>query len=143
MSDSNSYFQRMLRGETPPPPVAALLGSRVEKVDTDAGVLIACYEATPNFNNPAGGVQGGMLGAMLDDLAASLVDATLQAGEAVATLNLNVSFLRPAKVGELTGRAEFLRRGREVCHVSGLLIQDGKEIASAVAVCKILNSIKD
>ena len=132
-----------MRGETPPPPVAGLLGSRVQKVDLDAGVLIAHYQATPSFNNPAGGVQGGMLGAMLDDLTASLVDATLQTGEAVATLNLNVSFLRPAKAGALTGRAEFLRRGREVCHVSGLLIQDGKEIASAVAVCKILNSIKD
>lgn len=138
MSDANSYFQRMLRGETPPPPVAGLLGSRVEKVDTDAGVLIAHYQATPSFNNPAGGVQGGMLGAMLDDLTASLVDATLQASEAVATLNLNVSFLRPAKEGKLTGRAEFLRRGREVCHVSGVLTQEGKEIATAVAVCKIV-----
>lgn len=37
-----------------------------------------------------------MLCAMLDDLTASMVDATLNAGATIATLNLNVSFLRPA-----------------------------------------------
>jgi len=74
----------------------------------------------------------------LDDLTASLVDATLAAGQGVATLNLNVSFLRPAQVGTLQGEARLLRRGRDVCHVMGTLLQDGKEVATAVAVCKIV-----
>ncbi len=68
----------------------------------------------------------------------SLVDATLQTGQGVVTLNLNVSFLRPAKAGELSARAHFLRQGRDVCHVHGVLSQNGKEVASAVAVCKIV-----
>ena len=75
---------------------------------------------------------------MLDDLTASLVDATLAAGQGVATLSLNVSFLRPAQVGTLQGEARILRRGRDVCHVMGTLLQQGKEVATAVAVCKIV-----
>ncbi len=138
MSEPNSYFQHMLRGETPPPPVATLLGAQVQHVDVKAGELMAHYHAPISFNNPAGTVQGGMLSAMLDDVTASLVDATLQAGQGVVTLNLNVSFLRPANAGELTANASFLRRGRDVCHVHGVLSQNGKEIASAVAVCKIV-----
>lgn len=137
-ADTNGYFSRMLRGEAPRPPVLTLLGSRIESVDAVAGTLSAKYEAQADFRNPAGTVQGGMLGAMLDDLTASLVDATLEAGQGVATLSLNVSFLRPAQVGTLQGHAHMLRRGREVCHVMGTLLQDGKEVASAVAVCKII-----
>lgn len=138
MTDPNSYFNRMLRGQTPKPPVLTLLGGRMVAVDADAGTLSATYEAQAAFLNPAGTVQGGMLSAMLDDLTASLVDATLAAGQGVATLNLNVSFLRPGQVGLITGEARMLRRGRDVCHVTGTLLQNGKELASAVAVCKIV-----
>jgi uncharacterized protein (TIGR00369 family) len=138
MTDSNSYFHRMMRGETPKPPVLTLLGSHIQAVDVSAGTLSASYEAHDQFRNPANTVQGGMLGAMLDDLTASLVDATLDAGQGVATLNLNVSFLRPARVGSLQGEARLLRRGRDVCHVMGTLLQEGKEVATAVAVCKIV-----
>jgi hypothetical protein len=31
-----------------------------------------------------------------------------------------------------------LRRGRDVCHVLGTLTQHGKEVATAVAVCKVV-----
>lgn len=137
--DANGYFSRMLRGETPRPPVLTLLGSHIDAVDASAGTLCATYQAPADFRNPAGTVQGGMLGAMLDDLTASLVDATLAAGQGVATLNLNVSFLRPAQVGTLQGEARLLRRGRDVCHVMGTLLQNGQEVATAIAVCKIVS----
>ena len=137
-ADANGYFSRMLRGEVERPPVLTLLGSRIDAVDAAAGTLSATYQAQADFRNPAGTVQGGMLSAMLDDLTASLVDATLTTGQGVATLNLNVSFLRPAQVGTLQGEARMLRRGRDVCHVMGTLLQDGKEVATAVAVCKIV-----
>lgn len=138
MSDPNSYFQRMLSGQVAPPPVATLLGAKVQSVDLDVGSLVVHYHAPSSFHNPAGNVQGGMLGAMLDDLCASLVDATLNVDQAVVTLSLNVSYLRSAHMGEIVGTAHFLRRGRDVCHVNGVLIQDGKEVATAVAICKIM-----
>lgn len=115
-------------------------------MDAAAGTLSATYQAQADFRNPAGTVQGGMLSAMLDarcsmldDLTASLVDATLAAGKGVATLNLNLSFLRPAQVGTLQGEARMLRLGRDVCHVMGTLLQDGKEVATAVAVYKVVS----
>ena len=138
MSDSDSYFSRMLRGEIAKPPVLTLLGGEVEAVDAEAGTLRSSYVAKADFNNPAGTIQGGMLSAMLDDLTASLVDSTLKTGHGLVTLNLNVSFLRPAQAGTITGEARMLRRGREVCNVMGTLSQDGKEIATAMAVCKII-----
>lgn len=137
-TDPQGHFSRMLRGEVARAPALDLLGSRIVAVDAAAGTLSAHYEASAQFRNPAGSVQGGLLSAMLDDLTASLVDATLGAGQGVATLSLNVSFLRPAQVGPLQGQARLLRRGREVCHVFGTLSQNGQDVATAQAVCKVV-----
>jgi acyl-coenzyme A thioesterase PaaI-like protein len=38
----------------------------------------------------------------------------------------------------LQGEARMLRRGRDICHVMGSLLQDGKVVATAVAVCKVI-----
>lgn len=139
-ADSDAYFHRMLRGETAPPPVATLLGAEVVALDLDGGRLEVRYQGQDSFRNPAGQVAGGMVSAMLDDLTACLVDATLEPGRAVVTLSLNVSFLRPARVGPLHGVATLVRRGRELCHVNGMLQQDGKDVAWAVALCKVVET---
>jgi uncharacterized protein (TIGR00369 family) len=120
------------------PPITQTLGGRVRSASPEEGLLTLDYVATDAFLNPAGQVQGGILGAMLDDVTASLVTATLEAGESCATLNLNVSFLRAAKPGALAGRARLVRRGRDVCHVEGELSQDGRAVATAAATCLIV-----
>lgn len=137
MSDSN-YFTRMQRGLASAPAVAGLLGGVVRVADLEAGTLESDYIATRAFLNPAGQVQGGMLGAMLDDVTAMLVTATLADGEFCTTLNLNLSFLRPAQAGPLLGRARLERRGRNVCNVVGELRQDGQVVAIATAICMLV-----
>ena len=139
-ADPHGTFSRMLRGEVPRTPVLSLLGGEVESVDAEAGTLRARYVGRDEFRNPAGSVQGGMLSAMLDDVTASLVDATLSAGQGVATLSLNVSFLRPAQVGLIEAEATMMRRGKDICHVMGRLHQEGKDVATAIAVCKVVTS---
>lgn len=136
----DNYFGRVRRGELPPPPVSTTLGGAITHVDLEAGTLESSYLAGEGFLNPAGQVQGGMLGAMLDDLTAFLVTATLAEGEHCATLNLNLSFLRPARAGALHGRARLVRRGREVYHVEGELLQQGQPVARATATCTVVRA---
>ena len=76
---------------------------------------------------------------MLDDLNSSLVDARLVEAQDVGRLNLNVSFLRPAQLGQIPGHAQLMGRGRDICQVTGTLQQNGKKIATAFAVCKIVS----
>jgi len=78
-----------------------------------------------------------MLCAMLDDMTAFLVTATLAHREFCTTLNLNVSFLRPTQAGPLEG-AQLVRRGRDVCNVGGELWQCGMLVASATATCMVV-----
>jgi uncharacterized protein (TIGR00369 family) len=134
----DSYFARLRRGDAQPPPITTTLGGAIQRVDLDAGTLESSYVATPAFLNPAGQVQGGILSAMLDDATAFLVTATLADNEFCATLNLNVSFLRAAKAGLLVGRAHLVRRGKDVCNVTGELLQDGKLVATATATCMVV-----
>jgi len=139
IKNSDSYFKRTQRGEIPVTPIASLLGRKIEHVDIEAGTLTVSFQGADTFANPAGNVAGGMLGAMLDDLTALMVAATLEPpDEGVVTISLNVSFLRPAVSGPITGLATLVRRGRELCHVNGMLQQDGKDIAWAVAICKVV-----
>lgn len=132
------YFERLQRGVVSPPPIASTLGGKIVAVDVETGTLESDYLATDAFLNPAGTVQGGMLSAMLDDVTAFLVTATLGEGEFCATLNLNVSFLRAAQAGPLLGRARLERRGKDVCNVTGELLQADRVVATATATCLIV-----
>lgn len=133
----DGYFGRMQSGAVPRPAVSALLGGVIRAVDVEAGTLASDYAGRPEFFNPAGQVQGGILCAMLDDVTAMLVTATVGPGEACATLNLNVSFLKPGQVGPILGKSRLVRRGRDICNVTGELWQDDKLIATASATCMI------
>ncbi|MFX1675106.1 PaaI family thioesterase [Paraburkholderia sp. A2WS-5] len=134
--DHNRVHERLFGPEGAPPPVTQALGGRVASLSDRA--LESEYVGAPAFLNPAGHIQGGILSAMLDDVTALLVVSTLSEGEQCATLSLNTSFLRPAKVGKLLGRSTLVRRGRGVCNVSGELWQDDKLVATASAVCAIV-----
>lgn len=139
---ADNWFHRMRRGEVPGAPVAALLGENIIAVDSPPGELTARFHGDERFCNPAGSIQGGMLGAMLDALTAGLMDSTLQPGEAVATLGLQLQFLAPARPGEIQGRAWFTRRGRDIGFIQGELQQEGRTVATAQAICKVIKANK-
>ncbi|HEY5125928.1 MAG TPA: PaaI family thioesterase, partial [Bradyrhizobium sp.] len=111
--DKNSFFWKIVDGRLPPPPCAAVLGIEFAEIDGERGTAEIKFEAKPEFLNPAGNVQGGFLAAMLDDTMGPALSATLDAGEFAPTVNLNVQFHRPAKVGPLKGVGRVVLRGRE------------------------------
>lgn len=135
---SDDYVTQVMQGRTDPPSVARTLGARITRLDKAEGLFECTYQGSDALLNPAGQVQGGMLAAMLDDVTAMLVTATLAPGEHCATLNLNMSFLRSANVGPIEGFARFERRGRDICNVTGELRQGGKKVAVAAATCMVV-----
>ena len=108
-----------------------------KRLDGERGAVEVTFEAKPEFLNPAGNVQGGFLAAMLDDTMGPALIATLDAGEFAPTLNLNVQFHRPAKAGPLRGIGRVVLRGKEVCQLSGELMQNDKIVATATATAII------
>lgn len=131
--DKNAFFWLVQDGHLPPPKAAETLGIQIIKVNGHEGVIEVSFEAIEAFTNPAGNVQGGFLAAMLDDTMGPALAATLKEGEFAPTLNLNVSFQAPARVGTLIGKGRIDKRGGQVCFLSSELLQDGKTIATANA----------
>src|SRR4029450_8824925 len=101
-------------GRLPPPRAAVTLGISIREVSPQAGTIEVEFEGKPEFTNPAGHIQGGVRAAMLDDTMGPALAATLRGGEFAPTLNLNVSFARPAGVGRLLGMGRIVRRGEDI-----------------------------
>jgi uncharacterized protein (TIGR00369 family) len=130
-------FWDFVAGRAAPPPVAALLGFDLVAVDPDAGTIEIAFTATGQFCNPVGDVQGGILGAMLDDTLGPCLVATLAPDQWAPTLELHTHFLAPAKVGRLVGRAHVVKRGRSVAFLAGELRQEGVVVATATATALV------
>jgi uncharacterized protein (TIGR00369 family) len=135
--DKQAFFWKIMAGELPAPKAAETLGIRFTKIDAEAGAIEVELQAKPEFTNPAGNIQGGFLAAMLDDTMGPALAATLAKDEFAPTLNLNVSFLRPATVGVIQGKGRVVRRGKDVCNLAGELYQAGELIATATATALI------
>jgi uncharacterized protein (TIGR00369 family) len=135
--DRDAFFWQIQAGKLPLPRVAATLGMSITRVDAEAGVVEADFEGKPEFTNPVGNLQGGILAAMLDDTMGPALACQLAAGEFAPTLNLNISFLKPAKPGKLRGVGRVVRKGKDVCYLAGELSQNGELVATATATALI------
>ena len=106
------------------------------------GELEANFDAKDIFKNTAGNIQGGILTAMLDDLMGYALGITLPSTQFAPTANLNVSFLRPGRVGVLHGNGKILKQEGDVYHLAGKLYNEKKElIASATAKAKAMEVV--
>ena len=135
--DREVYFWKVQDGRAPKAPVGITLGSVVKQVSPDDGTIEVEFEGKVEFTNPAGSIQGGFLAAMLDAAMAQALAATMRADEIAPTLNLNISFLRPGAVGKFQGNGRVIRKGKDVCFLSGDLLQRDELIASATATALI------
>ena len=130
-------FWDFVTGRADPPPIAALLGFELVSVEPDAGTIEVAFTATEQFRNPVGDVQGGILGAMLDDTLGPCLVATLGPEQWAPTLELHTHYLAPATVGRLVGRARVVQRGRRVAFLAGELTQGDVVVATATATALI------
>lgn len=132
-------FWDAVDGRAPMPTAAKTLGWSLIRASPERGEIEVSFEATDDFLNPAGTVQGGFLTAMLDDTMGPALAATLDAGLFGATLELKVSFLRPAEPGRLVGRGRVVHSGSTIAFLSGeLLDESGRVVAVGSATARIL-----
>jgi uncharacterized protein (TIGR00369 family) len=132
-------FWAAIEGRLPLPPAAITLGWELLSADPERGEIEVRFHAGQQFSNPMGNIQGGFLAAMLDDTLGPALVATLPDGEFAPTLELKVSFLRPAKPGQLIGRGRVVHRGGTIAFLAGdLYDSDGKVVASATATALVV-----
>lgn len=112
-------------------PTTALLGLELEALDSAAGTTRFRMEVSPQFCNPMGSLQGGIVTTALDDAAATAVIAKSQRRVGVPTIEFKVSFFGPAKVGSTVWfEGRVLKFGRTVTFAEAdMLDADGRLLA--------------
>jgi uncharacterized protein (TIGR00369 family) len=139
VGDSSHPLWRTIRGEVPPPPCAQTLGWTPVEVEPGTGRVVVDFQATPEFCNPLGNVQGGFLGAMLDDAIGPAVSTMLGDGEFCTTLELKVSFIRPTRPGRLRAIANVVHRGRTIAFAEAEIRDaDDELVARATSTLRLI-----
>lgn len=137
-------FWDAIAGRAPAPPAADTLGWELVAIDPDAGTIEVAFEATEAFANPMGNVQGGFLAAMLDDTMGPALAATLAPDQFAPTLELKVSFMRPARPGRVVGRGRVVHRGGTIAFLEGSLHDPaGAVLATSTATARIVTIAAD
>jgi uncharacterized protein (TIGR00369 family) len=125
------------------PPSSKLLGWHLLDARPSDGWVRIGFDGKPEFCNPAGFVQGGILSAMLDDTMGPAVFVMTEGKLYTATITMTVNFLAPAKPGPLIGEANVAQLGKTVAFVEGkLMAKDGTVLATATTSARLVETAK-
>jgi uncharacterized protein (TIGR00369 family) len=125
------------------PPSSKLLGWHLLDARPGDGWVRIGFDGKPEFCNPAGFVQGGILSAMLDDTMGRAVFVMTEGKLYTATITMTVNFLAPAKPGPLIGEANVVQLGKTVAFVEGrLMAKDGIVLATATTSARLVETAK-
>jgi uncharacterized protein (TIGR00369 family) len=93
MATMLEMLQAILRGDTPPPPIAQLIGFNLTYLEV--GQATVELDAGRRHTNPMGTLHGGILCDIADAAMGMAYASTLAEGESFTTLELGIHFLRP------------------------------------------------
>jgi uncharacterized protein (TIGR00369 family) len=137
-NDRSGPFWDLIEGRRPMAAASRLLGWKLLALDPVKGTIRVEFAAVPDFINPIGTIQGGILTAMLDDTMGPVATAYLGGHLMAPTLELKTNFMRPAVVGPLFVEAKVVHRGRTIMFLEGAMKdRDNKLIATATATARI------
>ena len=115
-------------------PYARLLGIQLEKVAPGEATLTLAIR--PELTQNHGVVHGGAIASLLDTATAFAILTLLEPDERVTTVDLTISYLRPAVEGTLQATARVLRQGRRLFTVSAELVDSGGTLlTTALSTC--------
>ena len=127
----------------PAPPSSRLLGWHLLDARPKEGWIRIGFDGKPDFCNPAGFVQGGILAAMLDDTMGPAVFTMTDGKLYTATITMTVNYLAPAKPGPIIGEAKVTQLGKTVAFMEGrLTAADGTLLATATTSARLVEAAK-
>ncbi len=135
------YLRAVADGTIARPPVAALLGMGIERIDP--GRVTFGLDVGEHLYNPIGSVHGGIFATLLDSAMGCAVHSTLPAGQAYTTLELKVNLVKALTVDtpKVTAEGEVISAGRRVATASGRLVApDGTLFAHATTTCLLFDA---
>jgi uncharacterized protein (TIGR00369 family) len=121
------------------PPCAQLLGWELIDQWPDEGRIEIAFHPTAQMLNPRGIVQGGFVAAMLDDAMGPALVCMTGGQEAPASLDINVSFVKPVFPGRVIAKGRVIKKGRNIAFLEAELFDEsGSLLARATSTAQIV-----
>jgi uncharacterized protein (TIGR00369 family) len=127
----------LVTGETPPSPIAKLIGFRAKRVELGASTME--LETSERHANPMGTLHGGVICDIADAAMGIAFATTLEDDETFTTLDLTAKYLKPIWNARLHATAQVVKRTRTLglieCEVTD---ETGSLVAKVYSSCMVL-----
>ena len=110
------------------PAASRLLGWTLLAIDPPAGTIEIGFMADERFANPQGFVQGGIIGAMLDDTHGPALFAHVDGAVFPVTVDYHVSFIKAARFGSFVGKGRLISMGKTIAFTEAELFDEGGDL---------------
>jgi uncharacterized protein (TIGR00369 family) len=112
------------------PAASALLGWTLRAIDPAAGTIEIGFTADERFANPQGIVQGGILGAMLDDTHGPALFAMTDGEIYPTTIDYHISFIKAARIGRFVCKGRVVNMGKTIGFTEAELFDEAGELVA-------------
>ena len=130
-------LRSLVTGETPPPPIATLIGFTAGHVELGAAVME--LDAGTRHANPMGTLHGGVICDIADAAMGVAFATTLEDDETFTTLDLTAKYFKPIWNAQLRATAKVIKRTRTLglieCDVTD---ETGSLVAKIYSSCMVL-----
>lgn len=121
------------------PPALKTLGGSIDSYDDQTQTMVMNFYASEALCHSGDIVQGGFITGMLDATMSHAVFAAINKPIILPTLEIKVSFLEIARMGDLVASGTVVRLGKSVAFLEGQLKDpQGKLLATASSTARIL-----
>lgn len=131
----------MLKGEVPAAPMSRLLGIR--GVEAEKGRVVVAVEPSEYHSNGTGGVHGGLAASLIDSAAWLALHTEMPAGSFCSTLQLNLHYVRPLRIGggEVFAEGRTVYCGRTAATAEAKITDGrGKVLAHGTTHCTVIRT---
>jgi len=120
-----------------------LLGMDLLDIDAEAGTTRYGMIAKPEFCNPMGNLQGGIIAAALDDAAAAAVIARAGRRVGVPTIEFKVSFLAAARMNaQVFAVGRVIKFGRTIVFAEADLLDEFGKLLARLSTAVMLVEVE-
>jgi uncharacterized protein (TIGR00369 family) len=127
----------LVTGETPPPPIAQLIGFTTQQVELGATVME--LQADERHANPMGTLHGGVICDIADAAMGIAFATTLEDDETFTTLDLTAKYFKPVWRARLRASARVVKRTRSLGLIECEITDDpGSLVAKIFSSCMVL-----
>lgn len=126
------------------PPALKTLGATVTSYDDATHTMVMSFHASEALCHSGDIVQGGFVTGMIDATMSHAVIAAVREPIILPTLEIKVSFLEIARMGDLVASGTVVRLGKTIAFLEGQLKDSrGKLLATATSTARILRKKRD